>query len=37
MKVFENPIVEIEKFEVADIITASGDSNDKWDAGLETP
>ena len=35
MKIFENPIIEIEKFEVADIITASGDSNDQWDAGLE--
>ena len=36
MKVFENPVIEIEKFDVADIINASGtNSNDKWDAGME--
>ena len=35
MKDFENPIIEIEKFEVADIITTSATKNDKWDAGLE--
>ena len=35
MKVFENPVIEIEKFEVADIINASGTTNDKWDAGME--
>ena len=35
MKVFENPVIEIEKFEVADIITTSGTTNDKWDAGME--
>ena len=36
MKIFENPIIEIEKFEVADIITASGtNNNDNWDAGME--
>ena len=35
MKVFEKPIIEIEEFEVTDIITASGNKNDEWDTGKE--
>ena len=33
MKVFEKPIIEVEEFEVVDVITTS--SNDRWDTGKE--
>ena len=36
MKNFENPIIEIEKFEVADIITTlSLNPEDQWATGVE--
>ena len=35
MKKFENPSIEAEEFEVVDVITASGTSNDRWDTGKE--
>ena len=33
MKVFENPTIEIEKFEMEDVITTSPGGEDDWSGG----